>query len=152
MVKVKRITNVSLQSLGAEWRLLAEVVMTGEPEQKHLAVEEVMETVETFQLSAQRMEQIKTAVTRAVMSEVKWINQDSDRSSVAPHPVSIRFMVSPQAVDARSNPDQGVASGWGFFLIEKMSEEAWLPGETACHMIELFLYLEGEIQSGKKEK
>jgi hypothetical protein len=152
MVKVKRITNKSIQSLGSEWHLLAEVVVTGEPEQKLVAVDQVIETVEAFQLSAQRKEQLKTAVTRAVMSEVKLFDQDSGRSCVAQPPVSIRIMASPQAVDSRSSSDETGASGWGFFLIEKMAADDWLQEETCCHMIELFLYLEGEIQSRKKEK
>jgi hypothetical protein len=147
MVKVKRTTNQSIQSLGAEWCLLAEVAVTGETDQKLLAIEQVIETVEAFRLSDRRMEQLKTAVTKAVLSEVKLFNQDS-----AQHPVSIRIMASPEAVDARSNPEESEACGWGFFLIEKMSEEAWPRGETSCHMIELFLYLEGEDQDRTKEK
>ena len=145
MVKVKRTSNVSIRSLGAEWRLLAEVLASGETHQKLLAIEQVVQTIQTFRLSNRRMEQLKTAISRAVMSELELIGLGAEQS------VMIRVMASPQAIKARDHPQNFEASGWGYFLIEKLGEEAWLRGETFCHMIELFLYLEGEIQDSWKE-
>lgn len=147
MVKVKKTTHVSIQSLGAEWQLLTDIEVTGEPDQKLLAIDQVVEVIVTFPLSARHMEQLKTAVSRAVVNEVELINQENPRQTL-----SIRVMASLQAVEARDNPQVHGASGWGFFVIEKMTEEAWLRGEAFCHKIELYLYLEGEIQDRWKEK
>lgn len=147
MVKVKRTTSTAIQSLGAEWQLLAEIGVTGEPDQKLLAVEQVIEVIESIHLPARHMEQLKMAVTRAVVNEAELVSQENPSQ-----PVSIRVMASPQAVEAWDNQQLRGASGWGFFVIEKMTEEAWLRGEAYCHKIELFLYLEGEIQDRWKEK
>ena len=73
MVRGQRKNSVSIRALGAEWQLLAEILVTGVPEQKALAIEQVLEIVETFQLSAQNMEKMKTVVTRAVMNEIELI-------------------------------------------------------------------------------
>ena len=146
MVKVRRMGNIAIRSLGEEWRLLAEVVTSQEPDQKLLAIKQVLEMVQTFRLSTRRMELLETAVSRAVMNEVGLIGQGSEQS------VMIRVMASPQAIKARDHPQNFEVSGWGYFLIEKMGEEAWLRGETFCHTVELFLYLEGEIRNRWKEK
>ncbi len=140
MVRVQRKTNVSIRSLGAEWHLLAEILVAGEPDQKTLAIEQVLETVGIFQLTAQHMEKMKTAVTRAVMNEIELIGQERTLQ-----PISIRVMASEQAVKAQTNPEAFKGHGWGYFLIEKMTEEAWLRGAVFCQKIELYLYLEGEI-------
>ena len=147
MVKVKKSKNSSIQSLGAEWQLLAEIVVTGAQKQKREAIDQVIETVAAFHLPERQMEQLKTAITRAVMEEIELIDLGNSRQSV-----SIRIMASPQATEVHEDPQSFKTSGWGYFLIEKMTEEAWLRGETFCHMIELFLYREGEIQNGWKEK
>lgn len=145
MVKVKRTSNISIRSLGAEWRLLAEILASGEPDQKLLAIAQVIEAVQTFRLPARRTEQLKTAVSRAVMNELELVGPGAEQS------VMIRVMASPHAIKARDHPQNFEASGWGYFLIEKLGEEAWLRGEKFCHMIEVFLYLEGEMQNSWKE-
>ncbi len=147
MVKVDRIASVSNYSSGAEWRLLTEVLVAGEADQRLLVVEQVIETVKAFHLSTSRLDELKTAVTRAVMSEVKLSTQDSDI-----HLVLMRVMISQAVSDERSNLQECGASGWGFFLIEKMLEEALRRRVAPCHVVELFLYLEGESQESKKEK
>jgi len=146
MVNVKKATNVSIRSLGAEWQMLAEVTATGETDQKKLAIEQVVETVETFHLPARPMDQLRTAVSKAVLNEVELIGNGTSQ------PVSIRILASPKAVKARKDPQAFDTRGWGYFLIEKMGDNAWLRGEAFCQLVELFLYLEGEIQHEWKEK
>lgn len=147
----------------SEWRTLAEFRLPSVEGNERKAVELLADAVERLNIPADRLERLKTAVAEATMNATEHGNRY--RPDL---PVSIRVMVSGQSMAVQitdygeggpmERPDQpdieaklsGAQStrGWGFFLIEKMVDEVKINEDHAHHTILLYLYLEGNNESG----
>lgn len=147
----------------SEWRTLAEFRLPSVEGNERKAVELLAKAVERLNIPADRLERLKTAVAEATMNATEHGNRY--RPDL---PVSIRVMVSGQSMAVQitdygeggpmEHPDRpdieaklsGAQStrGWGFFLIEKMVDEVKINEDHAHHTILLYLYLEGNNESG----
>jgi anti-sigma B factor antagonist len=146
-----------------EWQPLAEFTLSSEPGDEHLAMQQVAAAVQELHLPPARLRRLKMAVTDATSRAIEY------RSKYPPHfPLSIRVLASQKVMAVRANqgssrppptaqaPEmeaklagQYSPRGWGFFLIERRIAEMKVTGDPPHHIIELFLYLEGE-QSGSE--
>jgi anti-sigma B factor antagonist len=138
----------------AEWQPLAEFTLSSEPGDEHLAMQQVAAAVQELHLPPVRLKRLKMAVTDATLRAIEY------RSKYHPgFPLSIRVLASPKVMtvhaanqgSSRLPPttqalEMGAYSprGWGFFLIERGVAEMKVTGDPPRHIIELFLYLEGE--------
>lgn len=139
------------------WQILAEFSLPSQPGSDRLAREQVTAAIRTLNLSANDLERLKTAVAEATLNAIEHGNRYQPDL-----PVAIRIQASAKAVTVaitdqgsgpipdRQFPDlaakvtgQQPSRGWGFFLIEKMTDDFRITGDEAHHTIELFLYLEG---------
>jgi anti-sigma regulatory factor (Ser/Thr protein kinase) len=143
----------------SSWRTLSEFTLPGEPGNDRLAVEKVVDVVQTLPLSEERLERLKTAVAEATLNALEHGSRYQHEM-----PVAIRVRASDRAVSiAITNfgsrnivpsveaPDlaakirgQQSPRGWGFFLIEHMVDEYQISNQPAAHTLELFLYFEGD--------
>lgn len=147
------------QAQAASWRTLSEFTLPGEPGNDRLAVDKVVDVVQTLPLSDERLDRLKTAVAEATLNALEHGSHYQREM-----PVAIRVRASQRAVAiAITNfggrdleptselPDlaakirgQQSPRGWGFFLIEHMVDEYQISNQPAAHTIELFLYFEGD--------
>jgi anti-sigma B factor antagonist len=142
-----------------EWQPLAEFTLSIEPGDEHLAMQQVAAAVQELHLPPARLRRLKMAVTDATLRAIEY--RSKYRLDL---PLSIRVLASQKVMAARA-ANQGSSSppsaaqapemeaklasqyaprGWGFFLIERKVAEMKVSGDPPRHIIELFLYLEGE--------
>jgi anti-sigma regulatory factor (Ser/Thr protein kinase) len=160
----------NLSNSNYDWRLYAEFNLSGEPRSEELAGDGariVAECVSQLHLPDTRLERVKTAVKEAVTNVSRRVAPEKP-----PLPLEIRVFVPEGRITTGHPGDEHsgytgsstettretppVASGWGFFLIEKVADGANInvsmdrfnglepPFEALHHTIDVFLYLEGE--------
>jgi len=114
--------------------MLAEFTLTGEPGGESLAAEGVIQAVRDLHLPSAQLERLKAIVAEAARNAMQ-------RCSTISQPgvgVSIRVLAS----NSNGVTWQGT-QGWGFFLIERATNDARTIRGRTCYLIEVFLYLEG---------
>ena len=149
-----------------KWRTLAEFSLSSEPGNERSASEQVTLAVKELNLSAKRLERLKTAVAEATMNAMEHGNKY--RPDL---PVSVRVLISEaesalsvqitdrggdQPIPDPEMPDldaklagQQTPRGWGLFLIEKMVDEVYVTSDERHHTVELILYLKGAEHAGQ---
>jgi len=154
------ITMVALQrSAGV---ILDEFDIPSEVGNERGAIDRVEQAVRGLNLSAKRLENLKTAVAEATMNAMEHGNEyRRDR------PVTIRVLYAPDALRVRVT-DRGEAAtlpgtetpdierklageqrprGWGLFLIENLVDEARVTSSPGAHTLELVIQL-GDTDGG----
>ncbi len=142
------------------WRTLTDFTLPGVPGDEREAMEQVAKAVQALRLSSTRLEGLKTAVAEAVLKAVE--RGHPLRTEL---PVQIRISVSDaeQAMPEGITDQHGGATaaprasnrqaslngqpsprGWGFFLLEKMVDDLHVASDAAYHMVEVFIYREGD--------
>jgi hypothetical protein len=135
------------------WHTQADITLPNLPGIEAQARDQTVAATTDLVLPAERLERLMQAVGAAVRNASKR-SQPVEEAC----PVCIRVMValSPEAgvglergqgmVEALDSRTTG--SGWGFFVIEKMisavCDDTGRPIKAAHHLVELFLYQEGE--------
>jgi serine phosphatase RsbU (regulator of sigma subunit)/anti-sigma regulatory factor (Ser/Thr protein kinase) len=145
---------------GSGWRTLAAWTVPSEPGNERLVMDRVAAVVEGLQLSAQRLERLKTAVSEATMNAIEHGNQNRAELRVSitvlASPVALAVRIADQG-GGRPIPEQPAAPdldaklaglqaprGWGLYLIKNLVDEMHIGGDATQHTIELILYLEGQ--------
>jgi hypothetical protein len=123
---VSRFWNEMEAAMNPDWYLLADFTQSDEPA-GDLAMQQVTAAVDDFDLPPAYLERVRRAVAGAVSKALR----DS-----AGGPVSVRIYVS-----SLDQMGQGKSHSWGFFLVEKRSDEASVDRESPA-LMELFLYAE----------
>ncbi|MFL5626073.1 MAG: SpoIIE family protein phosphatase, partial [Ktedonobacteraceae bacterium] len=148
----------------ASGHILGQWLVSSEPGNERIAMEKVAEAVQAVNLSAARLERLKTAVAEATMNAMEHGNSyRTDR------PVSIQVQVSEQMLSVTIGDRGGTRElpsepeipdieaklaelqtprGWGLFLIKNMVDDMHVTSDAAHHTVELILYLEGENYGG----
>ena len=128
------------------WQLLLQFVSLEGPASEHQSVQRVTEAVQKLGLPPPQMERIRRAVMEALRKATKRGHQDQPDL-----PVTVRVWISDAYTEERSrsssNDEQGGRQerrGWGFFLIQKQEDGPQASGGGSHHLVELFLYQEGE--------
>ncbi len=139
--------------------ILAEFTVPSEPGNERLAMKQVAEVIEEFNLSPRSLERLKTAVAEATMNAMEHGNQYRPDA-----PVAIQVLASDAAVAVRITDRGGgrpipdaqepdleakLASlqtprGWGLFLIKNMVDEMHVTSDEAHHTIELIMHRKGD--------
>jgi hypothetical protein len=139
-------TNVFRSTQDPAWQLLAEFSLPGEPGKERQSAQQFTRGLGNLGMQLAQVERIRKAVVEAVRDAKK--RADRDQESL---PISVRLYVSAAFMDdlSRSNPDaqQEASRGhpaWGFFLIQRRGGNPQSPDLPSQHLIELFLYQEGE--------
>jgi serine phosphatase RsbU (regulator of sigma subunit)/anti-sigma regulatory factor (Ser/Thr protein kinase) len=140
-------------------RLLAEFEVASEVGNERSAIERVAGAVAGLDISAARLERLKTAVGEATMNAIEHGNEFR-----ADRPVTIRVQASDSRVRVSvtdlggrrplpkpETPDLDAklaglqrARGWGLFLIERMVDEVEVSGDARHHTVELAMDLGGD--------
>jgi hypothetical protein len=128
------------------WQLLLQFVSADGPASERESVQRVTEAVQELGLPSSQVEQIGKAVTGVLQKATKRGLQDRPEK-----PVTVRIWVSDGYTGGRtrsSSHGQGggrqARGGWGFFVVQKQAEEPQASARGAHHLVELFLYQEGE--------
>jgi hypothetical protein len=143
------------------WQILIEFTLSREPGGERLAVERVAEAVQRLNWPAAPLGRLKLALAKATRDAMERghfhgsgalliirvlipegggeTTQEADRASDEPS----QAQLSETATQPVGRPP---SCGWGFFLIEKALPDS---GQAGRHLIELFLYPEGE-RSGRQ--
>ncbi|HEX9440709.1 MAG TPA: SpoIIE family protein phosphatase [Roseiflexaceae bacterium] len=142
-----------------QWRMLTDWSLPSAPGNERLAMENVAHAAERLNLSARRLERLKTAVAEATMNAMEHGNHYQVdlpvaiqvRASAAALSVRISDRGGGQSIAPPETPDlsaklAGLQSprGWGLFLIEKLVDEMHVTSDDTYHTIELIMYLEGD--------
>ncbi len=148
------------------WRILIEFTLPGGPGDEREAQDRVVAAVQALRLSTIRLHELKSAVAEAML---KFIAHGQHRRTEGPE--QIRVCVSgaqlaiaagisgqdgetncaPPALDlAVKLRDQPSPPGWGFFLVEKMTDDSRSAPPAARHTLELFIYPEGDQGPGEQ--
>ena len=138
------------------WQTLIEFTQSGEAGSEHLAADRVVEAMQILNWSDTSLERLKHTLTQA-------IRDTRERSRLYNSEVSllIRVLISKdskttQEVDQVSDEtsqgqvleqtiqqiNRALSHSWGFFLIQKQSDETPTLIGRSPHLIELFLYHE----------
>ncbi len=142
-----------------DWQVIAEFELPSEPGNERKAMEEVANRVQDMEISATRMEKLKTAVAEATMNAMEHGNKY--RAEI---PVHIQVMTVDGALGVRIT-DRGASQpipeaelpdleaklagmqsprGWGLFLIENMVDELNVLTDDVHHTVELIMHLQKE--------
>ena len=142
------------------WRTLAEFTLDGISGNEHQAMDDIAGAVQELNLLPRRVERLKTAVGEATLSAMEYRSRYG-----AECPVLIRLLVSQRVIPGHLStgsrghskpeswpPEPGakivghpLPGGWGFFLVERRADDTHHKGKKQHHVIEAFLYLEGEL-------
>ncbi len=142
-----------------EWREISAFTVASEPGNERIAMKQVGEALQGYNLSAKRLERLKTAVAEATMNAIEHGNENR-----AELPVAIQLLASDEAVKVQitdnggkqiepnsSVPDlelklagEQTPRGWGLFLIQNLVDEMHVISDAAHHTVELILYLQGD--------
>lgn len=141
------------------WHTLAELSIPSEPGNERLAMEQIGEAVQTLNMPAKRLAELKTAVAEATMNAMEHGNHYE-----ANKPVTLRVLTSQNKLSVRitdlggnqpvstdpTTPDLEAKlaelqspRGWGLFLIKNMVDEMHVESDEMHHTVELMVYLEG---------
>ena len=142
------------------WRILTEFTLPGVPGDEREAQDRVVAAVQALRLSTKRLQELKAAVAEAVLKFIvhgqhqrtEWPEQI--RVSVSGAQLAIAAGISEQDWEPIPAPpaldltvklnDQSLPPGWGFFLVEKMTDDPRSAPPAARHTLELFIYPEGD--------
>ncbi len=146
------------------WRILTDFTLPGVPGDERVAQDRVVAAVQALRLSTIRLQGLKTAVAEAML---KFIAHGQHRRAEGPEQIrvcvsgahlAIAAGISGQDGEAISAPpaldlavklcDQPSPPGWGFFLVEKMTDDPHSAPPAARHTLELFIYPEGDQRPG----
>ncbi len=161
------LTNVSaregnriITDEAGRWQVLDSRQIPSEMGNERLAMSYVTEAVKNFQLPANRVDQLGTAVAEATMNAMEHGNHyNSER------PVTLQVLSSEKAIAVRISDEGGSGAlpepedytapdieaklaglqsprGWGLFLIQNMVDEIHILRDKQTHTIELIMYLE----------
>lgn len=124
---------------GEGWYVLMDILL---PSQSNLAaavIGHVALALLPLGLSEDRREKLESALAEATAVASSQIQIQNTSL-----PVGVRVLVShlPNASELKAL-DQSV-NGWGFFLVEKHITEMDRTAGGAVHMLQIYLYLEGE--------
>jgi anti-sigma regulatory factor (Ser/Thr protein kinase) len=145
------------------WQTLIEFSLSRGPGSERLAVDRVVEAVQSLNWPAAHLEQLKLALVQATRNTMERSHLDDTET-----PLVIRVLIPENgrairaADQAGGKPTQHQASereaqqtsqlpsrGWSFFLVEKAAPR---PGRRDVrHVIELFLYTEGDNKEIRNE-
>ncbi len=148
------------------WRILTEFTLPGVPGDEREAQDRVVAAVQALRLSTMRLQGLKTAVAEAML---KFIAHGQHRRAEGPEQIRVcvsgaqlaiaagisgqdgEAICAPPALDlAVKLCDQPSPPGWGFFLVEKMTDDAHSAPPAARHTLELFIYPEGDQRLGEQ--
>jgi anti-sigma regulatory factor (Ser/Thr protein kinase) len=127
------------------------------PGNERLALNRVVEAVQLLPLSADRLENLNTAMIEAVRNAIHHGNHDRPELPVT---IAIRkndWKLSITVTDSGSDPVpelplpdlqaklSGKQSpfGWGLFLIQQLVDEIYISSDANHHTIEMIMYLDG---------
>jgi serine phosphatase RsbU (regulator of sigma subunit)/anti-sigma regulatory factor (Ser/Thr protein kinase) len=139
-------------------RTLDEWTVPSEPGNERQAIARLADVVRPLGLSAQRLEDLKTAMGEATMNAMEHGNQYNPEM-----PVIVQVLASPRHVSVRitdegghfvlpqsDGPDleaklagQQSPRDWGLFLIKHLVDEMRVSGDETHHTVELIMSLEG---------
>jgi hypothetical protein len=144
------------------WRTLIEFTLPREPGGERLAVERVAEAVQRLNWPAAPLGRLKVALAKATRDAMErghfhgsvgllivrvLIPESGGETAQEADPASDepgQAQLSERAAQQIGRPP---SRGWGFFLIEKARPDS---GRAGRHLIELFLYPEGERPGGQR--
>ena len=147
----KRITN------NQTWQTLIEFVLSVEPGSERLAEDLVTEAGQTLNCPAALLKQLKLALAKAIQNGMERHHPaDSSETKLI---IRVLFSAGEETAQgteragnkpgrhrdsARATPQPGgsAARGWGFFLVQKQSDDPHLSTGGGYELIELFLYQE----------
>jgi hypothetical protein len=134
-----------------EWQTLIEFTLFRESGSAELATDLVVGTVQTLNWPAAHLEQLKLALARASQNALEWGHLDDPGARLV-----VRVFVS-QGGEAtqkagwtggepgeRQQTGRPASGGWGFFLVQRQGDASPVLTSGPRHLIELFLYKEGE--------
>jgi len=141
-----RTDNALHNGQGETWQLLLQFVaaegLAGERE----TVQRIAEEVQKLGLPPRQTEQIGQAVIQAVRKATKGGHRDQPEQ-----PVAVRIWVSDGDPKERSRSNSSgkessrqTRRGWGFFIIQRQKGGPQATTKGAHHLLDLFLYQEGE--------
>jgi anti-sigma regulatory factor (Ser/Thr protein kinase) len=142
------------------WRILTEFTLDGIAGNERQAVDHIASAVQDLNLLPWRVERLKTAVAEATLNAIEYRSWYE-----AECPVLIRLLVSKRMIPGHistgghdySKPESQspgseaktvrhpLPGGWGFFLVERRVDDTYHKGKKQHHVIEAFLYSEGEL-------
>ena len=140
-----------------DWRILAEFTLDGATGNESQTMDRVARAVQDLNLLPRRAEQLKMAVKEAALNAIDRRVQHGSECAVL-----IRLLVSKKTAPGHIPNDASgslkpipappeakrvghqLPGGWGFFLVERRVDHTHLTGKETQHVIETFLYLEGE--------
>lgn len=139
------------------WRTLIEFILSVEPGSERLAEDLVVEAVQPLNCPAALLKRLKLALVKAIQNGMER-HHPADSSEVQ---IIIRVLFSAgeetaQETEKAGNepgqrrksegvtpqPGGSAARGWGFFLVQKQSEDPQISTGGGYELIELFLYQE----------
>jgi anti-sigma regulatory factor (Ser/Thr protein kinase) len=140
-------------------RILAEFQLPSDPGNEREVMDRVAEAVQSLDLPAPRLENLKTAVSEAAMNAIEHGNEGN-----ADLPVGVQVLLSEddlrvlirdfgggREIPEAETPDieaklAGLQKprGWGLFLIQNMVDKMEVTSDEVHHTVELVLYLEGD--------
>lgn len=138
------------------WRTLATWSVASEPGNEQRVIARVAETLGPVDISAARLEQLKTAVGEAAMNAMEHGNHFAPDKSIALEVLASRTQVAVRVTDeggqgaiaTAAMPDldaklAGLQSprGWGLFLIEHLVDEMHVSGDDTHRTVELVVAL-----------
>jgi anti-sigma regulatory factor (Ser/Thr protein kinase) len=140
-----------------EYFSLLEFSLPSVPGNERLALNRVVEAVQLLPLSADRLENLNTAMIEAVRNAIHHGNHDRPELPVT---IAIRkndWKLSITVTDSGSDPVpelplpdlqaklSGKQSpfGWGLFLIQQLVDEIYISSDANHHTIEMIMYLDG---------
>ncbi len=157
LVRLQRMPELEEESSGT-LHLLQEVMIASVPGNERQAMDKMAEAVQSLELSADRVANLKTAVGEVVMNAMEHGNQyqaDSmvemqvlasteavvvrvrDRGKGELHPVTVPDLPNLEAKLAGLETPRG----WGLFLIKNLVDEVREINEEHSHLVEVVMYL-----------
>ena len=161
LVSIGRTTSAQSSASAFDgWRdPIAQFSLASEPGNERIAMDTVAEAVADVDLSDERLQQLRTAVSEATMNAIEHGNDNRAELlvevAVFADPDAVRVRITDQGggrgEDAdREDPDieaklagEQSPRGWGLFLIENMVDELHTESDGQHHTIELIIHTEG---------
>jgi serine phosphatase RsbU (regulator of sigma subunit)/anti-sigma regulatory factor (Ser/Thr protein kinase) len=126
---------------------------------ERLAIKQVEELINSFELEPSRLENLKTAVAEATMNAIEHGNEENPdlpvKIAVVASEASLCVRITDQGggkpVPEAETPDLAAKlageqkpRGWGLFLIQNMVDEMNVISDDTHHTVELTMHLRGE--------
>jgi hypothetical protein len=132
------------------WQLLAEFSVSAKAGYKRPEAERAIETMQDLGLQSAQTERIRGAITEA-LEKATQLGDQGQRHVTA----LVRIWIPDARIGGHSRSNTDGAShtrrerrGWGFFLVEKDTDNLQASGVEALHTVEVFLYQEGPRAKG----